>query len=125
MPRSQIVQALSALLSNSLHAVRDAARHGRRGTITLRLWAREDVALLEVIDNGVGMSPAVRARALDPFFTTREGSTGLGLSMVAERVRRAGGEIVLESEHGLGTTVRLFVPLAPPGDADAASTPSN
>jgi signal transduction histidine kinase len=125
MPRSQIVQALSALLSNALHAVREAARSGRRGTITLRLWAREDVALLEVIDNGIGMSPAVRSRALDPFFTTREGSTGLGLSMVAERVRRAGGEIVLESEHGLGTTVRLFVPLAPPGDVDAVGTRSN
>jgi signal transduction histidine kinase len=125
MPRSQIVQALSALLSNSLQAVRDSARSGRRGTITLRLWAREDVALLEVIDNGVGMTPSVRARALDPFFTTREGSTGLGLSMVAERVRRAGGEIVLESEHGLGTTVRLFVPLAPPSDVDAIGTRSN
>jgi signal transduction histidine kinase len=125
MPRSQIVQALSALLSNSLQAVRDPARNGRRGTITLRLWAREDVALLEVIDNGVGMTPSVRARALDPFFTTREGSTGLGLSMVAERVRRAGGEIVLESEHGLGTTVRLFVPLAPPGDVEAVGTRSN
>jgi signal transduction histidine kinase len=125
MPRSQIVQALTALLSNSLQAVRDPARHGRRGTVTLRLWAREDVALLEVIDNGIGMSPSVRARALDPFFTTREGSTGLGLSMVAERVRRAGGEIVLESEHGLGTTVRLFVPLAPPGAVDAVSTRSN
>jgi signal transduction histidine kinase len=118
MPRSQVVQAISALLSNSLQAVRD---RGQRGTITLRLWAREDVALVEVIDNGVGMSPAVRTRAFEPFFTTREGAAGLGLSMVAERVRKAGGEIVLESEQGLGTTVRLFVPLAP----DTESTTSN
>ncbi len=125
MPRSQVVQALSALLSNSLQAVRDAARGGRRGTITMRVWAREDVALVEVIDNGLGMSPAVRARALEPFFTTRDGSTGLGLSMVAERVRRTGGEIVLESEQGLGTTVRLFVPLAPPGEAESERADSN
>jgi signal transduction histidine kinase len=98
---------------------------GQRGTITLRLWAREDVALVEVIDNGVGMSPSVRARALDPFFTTREGATGMGLSMVAERVRRAGGEIVLESEQGLGTTVRLFIPLAPAVDSPSSSLGSN
>jgi signal transduction histidine kinase len=110
MSRSQLVQALSALLSNALQAVRDTAQ---RGTITLRVWVRDDVALLEVIDNGVGMGPAIRSRALEPFFTTREGgATGLGLSMVAERVRRTGGEVVLESEQGLGTTVRLFIPLA-------------
>jgi signal transduction histidine kinase len=122
MPRSQIVQAISALMSNSLQAVRD---RGQRGTITLRLWAREDVALVEVIDNGVGMSPSVRARAFEPFFTTREGATGLGLSMVAERVRRAGGEIVLESEQGLGTTVRLFIPLAPATETASTSVGSN
>jgi signal transduction histidine kinase len=121
MPRSQIVQAISALLSNSIQAVRE---RGTRGTITLRLWAREDVALVEVIDNGVGMSPAVRVRALEPFFTTREGATGMGLAMVSERIRRAGGEIVLESEQGLGTTVRLFVPLAPP-EVVAESVGSN
>jgi signal transduction histidine kinase len=122
MPRSQVVQAISALLSNSLQAVRD---RGQRGTITLRLWAREDVALVEVIDNGVGMSPSVRARAFEPFFTTREGATGLGLSMVAERVRKAGGEIVLESEQGLGTTVRLFIPLAPALEAPTSGVGSN
>jgi signal transduction histidine kinase len=123
MPRSQVVQALSALLSNALQAVRD---RGQRGTITVRVWAREDVALLEVIDNGVGMSPSVRSRAMEAFFTTRGGAaTGLGLSMVAERVRRAGGEVVLESEQGLGTTVRLFVPLAPPAQETPRDIGSN
>ncbi len=111
MPRSQLVQALSALLSNAVQAVRD---RGERGIITLRASKSEDAALVEIIDNGVGMSPHVRARALEPFFTTREPpAAGLGLSAAAERIQRRGGELVLESEPGVGTTVRVFLPLAP------------
>ncbi|MDP9151681.1 MAG: sensor histidine kinase, partial [Myxococcota bacterium] len=110
MPRSQLVQALSALLSNALQAVR---HRGERGVITLRVARGEEAAMVEITDNGVGMSAHVRARALEPFFTTREPpAAGLGLSSAAEKVRRQGGELVLESEAGLGTTVRLFLPLA-------------
>ena len=104
--RSVVVHALSALLTNAVQAVRDS--EGQRGIITVRLTA----ALLEVVDNGVGMGPAVLERALQPFFSTRgPGAAGLGLTTVAERVRGEGGDIVLESEVGLGTTARLFLPL--------------
>jgi signal transduction histidine kinase len=109
VPRSIVVQALSALITNALQAV----RHRPEGAlITLRVEPRVSAAIVEVIDNGTGMAPAAVERVLEPFCFSPSGeATGLSLSLMAERVRRAGGDVVLESELGLGTTVRLFLPL--------------
>jgi signal transduction histidine kinase len=108
LPRSILVQALSALLTNALQAVRDRAD---RRVITLRVESRVAVGIIEVIDNGLGLGPTALERALETPPSARGTAAPTGLAMVAERVRRAGGEIMLESEPGLGTTVRLFVPL--------------
>jgi signal transduction histidine kinase len=68
--------------------------------------------MLAMSDTGIGMSSEVIARACDPFFTTKEAGegTGLGLSQVREFVSQARGHIAIESEPGLGTTVRLYLP---------------
>ena len=65
-----------------------------------------------VSDNGPGMTPAVKARAVDPFFTTKDANsgTGLGLSMVYGFVQRADGELRIYSEQGQGTAIRLLLP---------------
>jgi PAS domain S-box-containing protein len=65
-----------------------------------------------VTDSGVGMSPAVRARAFDPFFTTKPlgQGTGLGLSMVYGFARQSEGHVHIDSEAGLGATVKLYLP---------------
>jgi len=69
--------------------------------------------LLTVADDGLGMSAATRGRALEPFFTTRpERGAGLGLAIVHRIVDEAGGEVSLSSEVGLGTVVRVRLPLA-------------
>lgn len=72
---------------------------------------------LSVIDEGEGMRPEVLARAFEPFFTTRQdaNASGLGLSMVYGFVRQSGGFVVLESEEGKGTTVRVYLPRAAAG----------
>ncbi|MBL8556381.1 MAG: hypothetical protein JNL41_19050 [Phenylobacterium sp.] len=69
---------------------------------------------LSVADRGVGMSPAVLARAGDAWFTTRagRGGTGLGLSGVAAFCRAAGGALRLVSTEGRGTTATLLLPRA-------------
>jgi signal transduction histidine kinase len=74
----------------------------------------ERVAFIVVRDNGHGMAEDVRKRAFEDFFTTREasGGTGLGLSSVKRFVADSGGTIVLESELGRGTTVKIRLPPA-------------
>lgn len=77
------------------------------------LAAGEYVSLV-VEDEGCGMTPDVRARAFEPFFSTKlpgKGS-GLGLAMVQGFARQSGGDVRLESEPGHGTKVTLWLPRA-------------
>jgi CheY-like chemotaxis protein len=76
---------------------------------------------LRVIDTGVGMTPSVRARAFDPFYTTKPigKGTGLGLSMIYGFVRQSEGSVTIDSEFGKGTTVEICLPRYR-GDVDGA-----
>jgi signal transduction histidine kinase len=67
--------------------------------------------VITVEDNGVGMDEHTRARALEPFFTTkpRKLGTGLGLASVARTVQTAGGRVVLISSQELGTRVEVWL----------------
>ena len=69
---------------------------------------------ISVIDSGTGMPEHVIERAFEPYFTTRPAghAAGLGLSQVFGFVRQSGGHISLISEHGTGTTARLYLPAA-------------
>jgi signal transduction histidine kinase len=71
-----------------------------------------EYVVIEVADTGKGMPPEVLQRAFEPFFTTKPvgQGTGLGLSMAYGFVKQSGGEIVLASEVGRGTSVRIFLP---------------
>ena len=66
--------------------------------------------VLEVVDDGAGIEPAALARIFEPFFSTRPGHHGLGLSAVHGIVRRLGGEIDVESRPGQGSRFRVRVP---------------
>ena len=60
------------------------------------------------------MSPDVRRRALDPFYTTRPSGTGLGLPIVQRIIEAHGGWLAIESTEAVGTTVTLHFPVAGP-----------
>ena len=99
-----------AVLNLAVNA-RDAMPGG--GRIDIKVERGADMVAIRVIDQGVGMSPEVVARALEPFFTTKgPGSgTGLGLSMAYGVAQAAGGDLVIDSQEGRGTTVTILLPL--------------
>jgi signal transduction histidine kinase len=100
------------LISNARQSMRDG------GTVEVRIRKDDGSNVpsvrLEVEDRGHGMSPDVRRRALDPFYTTRPSGTGLGLPIVQRIVEAHGGWLGIESTEGLGTTVTLHFPVAAP-----------
>lgn len=123
--------SLSNVLMNLCVNAMDAMPKGGRLTFRSRSVSPGAVEI-SVQDTGQGMTPEIRARAMDPFFTTKPPGqgTGLGLSIVFGAVKAHGGTVDLHSEAGLGTTVTLHLPAqadhqleAPPAAAAQASEP--
>jgi len=112
-------QVLINLVHNGADAIVGA------GTVTLRaraerasLGGREtDAVVLEVSDTGKGIPPEVEKRLFDPFFSTKETGTGLGLPIAARIVERHGGVLQYQTRPGQGTTFGVFLPR---GFADTA-----
>jgi PAS domain S-box-containing protein len=123
--QGQIGQVVLNLILNA----RDAIPEGGRITLTTRDVGGDEAAaepgprppgpgawvVLAVSDDGHGMSPEVRARMFEPFFTTRgerpgTQGTGLGLATVQRIVSESGGSIYVESAAGHGTTMTIFFP---------------
>jgi two-component system C4-dicarboxylate transport sensor histidine kinase DctB len=102
--------ALEQVFLNLLLNAAQALRAGGRASVS---FARNDgLARVVVRDGGVGMDGELLGKAFDPFVTTRPDGTGLGLSIARQIVLAHGGFIELESAPGVGTTVRVSLPLA-------------
>jgi two-component system sensor histidine kinase PilS (NtrC family) len=103
--RELIRQVWLNLASNALEAI------GERGTLTLR-WEKGDgdLIVVEFADTGVGIGREELKQVGQPFFTTKERGTGLGLAIAQRIVERHGGTLVIVSEPGRGTSVRVALP---------------
>jgi PAS domain S-box-containing protein len=101
---SALRSVLTNLIFNAVDAVKSA------GQIDLRISEQNTMAVVEVIDNGEGMTADGRGRCLEPFYTTKAAGTGLGLSVCRGIVKSHGGVIEIDSTLGEGTTVRLLIP---------------
>jgi signal transduction histidine kinase len=113
---AELREALTNLIFNAV----DAMPNG--GVVQLRTFGDAAAVALEVEDSGIGMSEEVRARCLDPFFTTKgEQGTGLGLPMVFGIITRHQGKLEIDSVPGRGTVFRIRMPAAAPELADAAA----
>ena len=110
LARPNLTQAIFNLVQNA----GDAMKARSQGQVTI--WAEEvpgaNMVRMGVSDDGPGMSPDVKRRCLEPFFTTktRAISTGLGLALVHGIVQKAGGKIEIDSELGRGTTFLITLP---------------
>lgn len=109
----QLKQVLINLIQNAADSI------GRHGVITLRA-RRESAALengpgdavvLEVQDTGTGITPEVQERLFDPFFSTKESGTGLGLPIAAKIIDQHKGVLDFETRPGYGTTFRVALPV--------------
>jgi CheY-like chemotaxis protein len=82
--------------------------------------------VINVHDNGRGMTSDVRTRAFEPFYTTKDvgAGSGLGLSQVYGFVKQSGGHVEISSELDVGTTVSLYVPMLQ-GATAKATAPMN
>ena len=109
----QLAQLFTNLLANAYEAM---AGHGRV-TITARKVRLDDGAegraavRVEVVDNGPGMHEEIAERIFDPFFTTKAKGSGLGLGIVRKIVDAHDGEIDYMTAPGVGTTIRVTLPI--------------
>jgi len=104
----QLKQAILNLVLNALQATPAG------GHVVLRTSGDDRRLEVSVSDDGEGMGPETREKALTPFFTTREEGTGLGLPLVRRIAEQHGGSVEISSAPGHGTTVTVTFP-APGG----------
>jgi PAS domain S-box-containing protein len=113
--RARLGQVFLNLLLNAAHSIEEG--RAERNSIRVRSLQRDEHVLVEVTDTGVGIPPLVRERIFEPFYTTKPigQGTGLGLSICREIVDAHGGELLLQSEVGRGSTFTVVLPLVEPG----------
>lgn len=106
----QLKQVLVNLVSNAVQAMEPTGGH-----ITVRVWDDDGFVFMSIRDTGPGIPPEDMRRVFDPFYSTRDDGTGLGLTIVHRIIDQHGGRIEVESELGTGTTFTVALPAAPPG----------
>jgi predicted ATPase/signal transduction histidine kinase len=110
LDKHKVLQILINLITNAKNAM--AALPPGQRHLYVRLDARQDVARIQVVDNGMGIAPEVRERLFRQGFTTREDGHGLGLHSSALAAQKLGGRLTLESDGpGQGATATLELPL--------------
>jgi len=127
----QLHQVLVNLGTNGWHAIEDRSGQGvvhfnvYRAPLPANVAANHNTeaggphTVIEVVDDGAGMNKEMRDRIFEPFYTTKPSGkgTGLGLSVVHGIVANHGGAIDVQSEEGVGTTFRIYLPTTAQDDS--------
>ena len=108
LDEGQIRQSLMNLVRNAAEAV--SGRGG--GHVWIRTTADAAGVVIEVADDGPGIAPELRDRLFDPFVSTKDGGTGLGLALSHQIVRDHGGALTVTSPPGAGATFAIRLPRA-------------
>ncbi len=111
--RRRLEQAFTNLLVNAVHAA--SVREGYAGRVHAEVRGELNDLVVEIRDNGPGISGDLKARIFEPFFTTKAPGvgTGLGLPLARDAVEAHGGRLEVESERGQGACFRVHLPVAP------------
>ena len=104
LDRDQMKQVFYNAIKNSFEAMK------RRGILRIRTDRDETHVTIAFTDTGGGISPENLSRVFEPYFTTKNGGSGLGLLIVRRIVREHGGELAIESSEGKGMTLTIRLP---------------
>jgi len=98
-------QAFLNIINNAVAAMPEG------GTLTVTTRRKGDVVEIDIADTGVGISEENMTKIFEPYFTTKDFGSGLGLTVVYKIVKEHGGEISLRSKEGEGTTFTVSLPI--------------
>ncbi|SHJ93504.1 ATP-binding protein [Alicyclobacillus tolerans] len=103
----QMRKLIMNLVKNSIESIQEDP-----GNIQIRLFRHLHWAILRVVDNGIGMSEDTMKKIMNPFYTTKENGTGLGMTIVQRIVEEHNGMIEIQSSIGQGTTIEIRIPIS-------------
>jgi signal transduction histidine kinase len=116
----QIVQVLINLLKNAVEAVAEGGSVSVSGKLynggdpAVVREKNRDMVCIEIKDNGLGIADDDKEKIFEPFFSKKKGGTGLGLFVSQSIVQHHHGRISVSSEPGIGTSLRLYLPISRP-----------
>jgi signal transduction histidine kinase len=107
--------ALINILTNARHAVHAAHLEENRASVVVRTRGNGNGhVVISISDRGMGISSEDMPHIFDPYFTTRRAGTGLGLPISKNIIEGLGGTLAVDSELGVGTEIRIDLPITPP-----------
>ncbi len=109
--KKQMMRVFNNLIKNAIQAIPE----DREGKINVILEEEEDMVVVKIEDNGVGIPEEKQSSIFVPNFTTKSSGTGLGLAMSRNIVENANGNIFFETEENVGTTFSVELPKAKNG----------
>ncbi len=105
--RNHLIRILNNIVKNAIQAIPT----DRRGKIDLNLYKKNELAVISVQDNGMGISDAMKDKVFTPNFTTKSSGTGLGLAIAANMIESFNGRIRFTTKENKGTTFFIEIPL--------------
>ncbi len=117
LSKDNLKQVMINILLNAIDAIPEGKTDGQR-KISIRTARECRVGIIRVQDTGVGIRKENLEKIFDPFFSTKDTGSGIGLSLVFRIMNNAGGSISIESEEGTGTVVTLRLPLIMEHESD-------
>ncbi len=104
--KSQIIRVLNNIVKNAIQSIPKT----RRGLIHIKLTSTEELIIISIDDNGIGIDEHMRDKVFYPNFTTKSSGMGLGLAICSDIIQSFDGRIYFETEKGVGTTFIIELP---------------
>ena len=109
LDENHLKQALLNLIQNSIHSIKD--RGNEDAFIEIESFQEKNYVFINIIDNGIGIDEHIQTKIFDPYFTTKNYGTGLGLTIVYKIIQEHNGDISFSSNKSGETIFTLRFPI--------------